>query len=150
MLSAVAEHNVDVFDSKFQKHNTTRIHLEENPDVSRDLERARGKMLLWAIKDIRERFVLLCVLYDLNIMYRVLESCAGGRPIQKEAGRRHCLLLKDILLATRTSWEREYKGGVANQLWKYIKEHFNTSLTSTTYPYYVAIVQSSGQISGSG
>ncbi len=50
MLSAVAEHNVDVFDSKFQKHNTTRIHLEENPDVSRDLERARGKMLLWAIK----------------------------------------------------------------------------------------------------
>ncbi len=58
----------------------------------------------------------------------------GGRPIQKEAGRRHCLLLKVIFLATRTSWEREYKGGVANQLWKYIKEHFNTSLTSTTYP----------------
>ncbi len=88
----------------------------------------------------------------LDYILRELESCSDGRPIQKEAGRRYCLCthlkcilsLKDLFLATKTSWEREYKGVVADQLWKYVKKHFNTSSTSKTYAHYTAIVQSSG------
>ena len=54
-------------------------------------------------------------------------------------------LLINIALAMSKSWTQDYVGDVADQIWEYIKRHYNWSqFTKLSYARYTAIVQSSG------